>query len=64
MPETAMDKNDGPVSGKNYIGFSGKSFIRDPESVSQAMEHRADGKLWLRILSTDAGHIPAAFIRG
>ena len=64
MPETAVNENYRPVSGKNYIGFSGKSFIRDPESVSQAMEHRADGQLWLRILSPDAGHIPAAFFRG
>ena len=54
VPEAAVDENDRHVSGQNDIWFSGKLFVRDSESVSQAMEHRANGKFGLRILCPDA----------
>jgi hypothetical protein len=64
MPEAAMNKDYCPVFWENNIWFPWKGFIRNSESVSHAMQHRADSKLGLCIRSSDAGHIPAAFFRG
>ena len=64
MPEAAMDKDYCPVFCENNIWSPWKGFIRNSESVSHVMQHRADSNLGLCIRSSDAGHIPSAFFRG
>jgi hypothetical protein len=42
VPETAVNKNHGPVFGQYDIGFPGKFTVVDPESVTAAVKEAPD----------------------
>ena len=62
MPETAVDKYNFAVSGKNHIRFTRKVFAMKRITITQTMDYRADKYLWTSVLVTDLRHIEGALL--
>ena len=62
MPETAVDKDNFAVSGKNHIRFTRKVFAMKRITITQTMDYRADKYLWTSVLVTDLRHIEGALL--
>lgn len=67
VPEAAVDENHGAVFREDDVGPAGEGFVFravDGEAVAEAVEHRAQGELRLRVSPTDARHDLGALLRG
>lgn len=64
VPETAVDKDDRPVSGQHYVGTAGQRLRMQPEAVTQPVQDGPYGALGIRVLPADSGHVPAASFLG
>ncbi len=60
MPEAAMYKNDGPVSGQYYIGLAGHILYMQAVAVAMCMQVAAHQQFGLGILALYAAHVVAA----
>ena len=60
VPEAPVNKYHFSAGRKNHIGFSGKIFAVQAESVPEAVNQTAECKLWIRIFAADAPHVGAA----
>ena len=63
MPETAVNKNHGPVFRKHDVRLSGKGLVQrtfHSESVSHPVKEGPDPELWLGIPSADPAHVPGS----
>jgi hypothetical protein len=59
MPETSVNKDHFPARPEHQVGFSGKIFSMQPESVAQFVHEASHLQLWQHILAADRPHIGA-----
>lgn len=61
VPEAAVDKHSGPVTGKNNIGRSGKVAPMQAEAIAGPKKHHARQSLGSGVLAPDGRHNLRAF---
>jgi hypothetical protein len=49
VPETSVNKHNGGILRKDYVGFPGQAFSVQPESEAETMKQRAHPSFWRRI---------------
>jgi hypothetical protein len=60
MPEAAIHEYDGPVTGKNQIGFPGQILYMQPIAQPGSMQRFTDQQFRFCMAAFDGSHIPAA----
>ena len=61
MPETAMNKDYGPVLGKYKVRFARQPFVMEEIAKASCMQASPDDQFGPGILAPDASHHPTAY---
>lgn len=64
MPETTVDKDDGPAAGKDQVRLAGQARAVKPVSVTARVKGATNGELGFCVLGADTTHALGAFERG